>query len=34
MFIGATFLATGYQVFMKWVEIENEETAAGVASTE
>jgi len=29
MFIGATFLATGYQVFTKWVEIETEEAAAG-----
>ena len=25
MFIGATFLAAGYQVFMRWVEIDNEE---------
>jgi predicted PurR-regulated permease PerM len=25
MFIGAAFLAAGYQVFMKWVQIENRE---------
>jgi predicted PurR-regulated permease PerM len=24
MFIGATFLAAGYQVFMRWVEIDTE----------
>ena len=30
MFIGATFLAAGYQVFMKWVEIENEGQALAV----
>jgi predicted PurR-regulated permease PerM len=34
MFIGATFLAAGYQVFMKWVEIEHEKAEADGVTTE
>ena len=32
MFVGATFLATGYQVFMKWMEVEGEERAVSQQS--
>lgn len=34
MFIGAAFLAAGYQIFMKWVEIENEKAEAEAVKTE
>ena len=33
MFIGAAFLATVYQVFMKWVDAETQDVAAELDNT-
>lgn len=34
MFIGASFLAAGYQVFMKWVDAETQDVAAELEDTD
>jgi predicted PurR-regulated permease PerM len=33
MFIGAAFLAAGYQVFMKWVDTETQDVAEVIENT-